>query len=84
MDGVTFTKAKLPKDLDESIQQTQTTLVKGFKENFTYASKVLTEKTAGVRENVQKGEAIGKKIESRLQGGNFVAQKPSALKTQIS
>lgn len=52
MDGVIYTKAKPPKDWDEAFQQTQTTLIKGFNENMTYASKVINEKSANLKEKV--------------------------------
>lgn len=56
MDNVVYTKAKPPKDWDEAIQQTQTTLIKGFNENFTYATKVIGEKSANIKDSVQKGQ----------------------------
>ena len=38
MDGVEFTKKKPPRDWDEAMAQTQASMVKGFNENFNYAS----------------------------------------------
>lgn len=58
MDGVVFTKKKPPKDWDEAFQQTQTTLIKGFNENFGIASKVIGEKSSNLKETVQSGQVF--------------------------
>ena len=81
MDGVVFTKAKPPKDWDEAIQQTQTTLIKGFNENFNYAQRVLTEKSSGLKDSVSKGEALSKLKESGSVAANQLSQKTTELKS---
>jgi len=70
MDGVVFTKAKPPKDWDEALQQTQTTLIKGFNENFSFASKVVTEKSAGIKDSVQSGQVLNNMKSSAMSATN--------------
>lgn len=84
MDGVVYTKPKPPKDWDEALQQTQTTLIKGFNENFSYASKVITEKSANIKESVQKGQAFNKMKETGINATSTMAMKTSEFKTQVA
>ena len=81
MDGVVFTKAKPPKDWDEALQQTQTTLIKGLNENFSFASKVITEKSAGLKETVQSGQVFNNMKSSAMNATSTMGQKTSELKS---
>lgn len=84
MDGVAWMKPKPPKDWEEAMQQTQTTLIKGFNENFTYASKVISEKSSNIKESVQKGQVYNQMKEKSINASSSAAQKASELKTQVA
>lgn len=84
MDGIVFTKKKPPKDWDEAIQQTQTTLLNGLSDNFTFATKVLSEKTQNIKETVESGQAINKLKESGIQAGDSIGSRASELKSNIA
>ena len=84
MDGVVYMKQKPPKDWDEAFQQTQTTLVKGWNENFGVATKVISEKSSSIKESVQSGQAFNNVKESTMNLGTTISNKSSELKSSIA